>query len=56
MKNESAKLNQDITIKKITLIISRLRLDTIDELEIRGFGISELRTLINMLNEIGMRE
>ena len=32
----------------------KIKLDNLNELESRGFGIKELRTLINMLNEIGL--
>ena len=53
-KNESAKLNQEVHDQKNNLNYFKIKLDTIYELEMRGFGISELRTLINMLNEIGM--
>ena len=54
MKNESAKLNQEIHDKKIDLNYYNIKLDILNELESRGFGIEELRTLINMLNEIGL--
>ena len=53
-KNESAKLNQEIHDKKNDLNYSKIKLDILNELELRGFGIEELRTLINMLNEIGL--
>ena len=48
------KLNQDINDKKNNLSYLKIKLDILDELEIRGFGIKEFRTLINMLNEIGL--
>jgi hypothetical protein len=54
MKNESAKLNQEIHDQKNNLNYYNLKLDFLNELEIRGFRIEELRTLINILNEIGM--
>ena len=54
MKNESAKLNQEIHDKKNDLNYYNIKLDILNELEIRGFGIEEFRTLINMLNEIGL--
>jgi hypothetical protein len=52
-KDELAKLNQDIDDKQKDLDSFKLKLDIMDELELRGFNIRELRTLINMLNEIG---
>jgi hypothetical protein len=52
-KDELAKLNQDINNKQKDLDSFKLKLDIMDELELRGFNIRELRTLINMLNEIG---
>jgi hypothetical protein len=53
-KNESAKLNQEIHDQKNNLNFYNIKIDILNELEIRGFGIKELRTLIHMLNEIGM--
>ena len=53
-KNESAKLNQEIHDKKNDLNYYNIKLDILNELESRGFGIEELRALIRMLNEIGM--
>lgn len=53
-KNESAKLNQEIHDNKNDLNYYKIKLDFLNELELRGFGIEELRTLINMLNEIGL--
>jgi hypothetical protein len=47
------KLNQDIDRQQKIRNYFKIKLDIIDELEIRGFNIQELRTLINMLNEIG---
>jgi hypothetical protein len=54
MKNESAKLNQEIHDQKNNLNYYKIKIDFLDELERRGFGISELRTLIHILNEIGL--
>ncbi len=53
-KNESAKLNQEIHDKKNDLNYYKIKLDILNELEGRDFGIEEFRTFINMLNEIGM--
>ena len=53
-KNESAKLNQEIHDKKNDLNYYKIKLDNLNELEGRDFGIEEFRTFINMLNEIGM--
>ena len=53
-KNESAKLNQEIHDKKNNLNYYKIKLDILNELEGRDFGIEEFRTFINMLNEIGM--
>jgi hypothetical protein len=53
-KDELAKLNQNIDIQQNTLDLLKIKVDILDELERRGFGIKELRTLINMLNEIGL--
>ncbi len=52
-KDELAKLEQGINIKKKDLSYFEVKLEIINELEMRGFGIIELRTLINILNEIG---
>jgi hypothetical protein len=52
LKAELAKSNDDIAIKKDDLSYLKIKVDNLDELELRGFGIKELRTLINMLNEI----
>lgn len=54
MKNESTKLNQEIHDQKNNLNYYHIKIDFLKELEIRGFGINELRTLFNILNEIGM--
>ena len=48
------KLNQDIDGQKDTLTYFKIKVDVINELEKRGFGINEFRTLISMLNEIGL--
>jgi hypothetical protein len=53
MKDELTKLNQDIDSQKKALNYHKLKLEKIDELEARGFNIPELRTLYNLLNEIG---
>ena len=52
-KDELAKLNQVIDDKQKDLDSFKLKLDIMNELELRGFNIRELGTLINMLNEIG---
>ena len=53
-KNESAKLNQEINDKKNDLNYFKIKVDILNELEGRDFGIKEFRTFINMLNEIGL--
>ena len=53
-KNELAKLNEDISVQEVNLSYLKIKGDILDELERRGFGIKELKTLINMLNEIGL--
>ena len=53
-KSVLAKVNQDIESQKNTLDYMKIKVDSLNELETRGFGIKELRTLINMLNEIGL--
>ena len=53
-KDESAKLDQDINDKKNTLDSFKIKVDIINDLETMGFGNKELRTLFNMLNEIGL--
>ena len=45
MKNESAKLNQEIHDKKNDLNYYKIKIDILNELEGRGFGIEEFRTL-----------
>ena len=55
-KNELARLVQDINVKKNDLNILKVKLEIINELEMRGFGIIELRTLFNILNEIGLEK
>jgi hypothetical protein len=52
-KADLTKLNKDIDRQQKIRNYFKIKLDMIDELEIRGFNIQELRTLINMLNEIG---
>jgi len=53
-KDELANLNQIINDKKNTLDFFKIKVDIINDLETRGFGNKELRTLYNMLNEIGL--
>ena len=53
-KDELDKLNQDIDRQQTILTYYKIKSDFINELEMRGFGIKEFRTLINMLNEIGL--
>ena len=45
-KDELAKLEEGINIKKKDLSYFEVKLENINELEMRGFGIIELRTLI----------
>jgi DNA-binding transcriptional MerR regulator len=52
-KDELAKLNQDIDRLQKNLNYLKIKLEIIEELELRGFNIKELRTLYNMLNEMG---
>ena len=47
-------MNQEIQDQKNNLNYFKIKVDILNELEIRGFGINEFRTLINMLNEIGL--
>ena len=53
-KEELAELNQEIESQTHDLDYIKIKVDSLNELETRGFGINELRTLINMLNEIGL--
>ena len=53
-ENKLAQLNQKVEDQKNNLKFLKIKLDNIDELESYGFGISELRTLIHMINEIGL--
>ncbi len=53
-KDELAKLTQEVNDQRNNLKLLKIKVDIFDELEMKGFGITELRTLINMLNEIGM--
>jgi len=53
-KAKSAKLNQEINVQKNDLSYLKIKGDNLQKLEERGFGIHELRTLINMVNEIGL--
>ena len=52
-KDELDELNQEITVQETKLSNVRIKIDIINELQTRGFGNKELRTLFNMLNEIG---
>ena len=52
-KYEVDKLNQQIYIKKSILSHFKIKVANLHEVETMGFGINELRTLTNMLNEIG---
>jgi DNA repair exonuclease SbcCD ATPase subunit len=52
-KEDLARLNQDIDRLQKDLTHFKIKLEIIEELELRGFNIKELRTLYNMLNEIG---
>jgi len=52
-KDELAKLDQKIDHQQKNLNYLKIKLDIIEELELRGFNIKELRTLYNMLNEMG---
>jgi hypothetical protein len=54
-KDELSKLNQDIDRQQKIRNYFKIKLDIIDQLEIMGFGIQELRTLSEMLNEIGAK-
>ena len=53
-KDQLIQLTQDIDAQKNTLNYFKIKIDKLNELERRGFGISELQTLISMLNEIGL--
>jgi hypothetical protein len=52
-KDELAKLNQQTNLQQNILNYWKVKSDIINELEIMGFGINELRTLSEMLNKIG---
>jgi hypothetical protein len=52
-KIELAYLNQDRDSVQKDLTYLKIKLERIEELELRGFNIKELRILYNMLNEIG---
>ncbi|HEX2407495.1 MAG TPA: hypothetical protein VHJ38_09840 [Nitrososphaeraceae archaeon] len=52
-KDELAYLNQNRDRLQKDLTYLKIKLEKIEELELRGFNIKELRTLYNMLNEIG---
>jgi hypothetical protein len=54
LKAESVKLDQLIASQKNDLSYLKIKVDSLNDLESRGFGIKELRILINMLNEIGL--
>jgi hypothetical protein len=53
-KDEVDKLNQDISVKEVSLGYFKIKTDLIDDLERMGFGNKELRSLFNILNEIGL--
>jgi hypothetical protein len=53
-KEELSSLIQDIKTQKSNLSYVQIKVDIINELEKRGFGIIELRILINIINEIGL--
>jgi hypothetical protein len=49
-----SRLNQVIKNHQNDLSSMKIKVDIINELEKRGFGIIELRILINIINEIGL--
>jgi hypothetical protein len=51
-KDELAKLKQDIHLRQIIDNLFKIKVDNVNELEAKGFGINQLRTLSDMLNEI----
>lgn len=53
-KAELDKLNQDLNYRKGLLDWYRIKLDIMEELDRMDFGINELRSLFNTLNEIGL--
>ena len=55
-QNELETLEKDINFKKKDLSYFEVKLEHINELEMKGFGILELRTLFNILNEIGLEK
>ena len=54
MTNVLAELNKEIDDQKNNLNYMIIKVEIINELENRGFGITELRILINIINEIGL--
>ena len=54
MTNVLAELNKEIDDQKNNLNYMIIKVEIINELEYRGFGITELRILINIINEIGL--
>ena len=54
LQAESETLKQDIKVKKNDLSYLKIKVNFLDELEGKGFGINEFRTLYYMLNEIGL--
>ena len=54
MTNVLAELNKEIDYQKNNLSYMTIKVDIINELENRGFGITKLRILINIINEIGL--
>ena len=53
-KDELDKVNLEISAKEVSLSYFKVKIDIIDELERMGFGNKELRSLIKVLNEIGL--
>jgi hypothetical protein len=53
-KDELDKVNREISAKEVNLSYFKIKIDLIDELQRMGFGNIELRSLISVLNEIGL--
>ena len=53
-KDELDKVNLEISAKEVSLSYFKIKIDLIDELQRMGFGNIELRSLITLLNEIGL--
>ncbi len=47
-------MNLEISAKEVSLSYFKIKIDLIDELQRMGFGNIELRSLITVLNEIGL--